>query len=208
MVTTACENPELAIRWLDTFFMEDVIKTMWHKGFEGEDWAWEDGVKSMDGADRAVVKYNDAEEQNTFWNRDWIGSSWINRDLVYCVVATGDDLHQMSAGALYYQYGKDVGWPMMTWCDDMDLAAEKSQLQSLITDGITTALVEFIIDGAAIEGAETGSYYKVGIKLVADDVANVTASVMYYKVNDSAETTGNVHNDSLTQVDLSKVFAD
>jgi len=70
------------------------------------------------------------------------------------------------------------------------------------------ALVEFIIDGAAIEGAETGSYYKVGIKLVADDVANVTASVMYYKVNDSAETTGNVHNDSLTQVDLSKVFAD
>ena len=145
MVTTACENPELAIRWLDTFFMEDVIKTMWHKGFEGEDWAWEDGVKSMDGADRAVVKYNDAEEQNTFWNRDWIGSSWINRDLVYCVAATGDDLHQMSAGALYYQYGKDVGWPMMTWCDDMDLAAEKSQLQSLITDDITTALVEFIM---------------------------------------------------------------
>jgi len=61
------------------------------------------------------------------------------------VAATGDDLHQMSAGALYYQYGKDVGWPMMTWCDDMDLAAEKSQLQSLITDDITTALVEFIM---------------------------------------------------------------
>ena len=164
IVTTACENPELAIRWLDTFFMEDVIETMWHKGFEGEDWAWEDGVKSMDGADRAVVKYNNAEEQNTFYNRDWIGSSWITRDLVYSVAATGDDLHEMAAGSLYFQYGKDVSWPRMTWCTDMDLAAEKSQLQSLIIGDMDTAFVEFIMGIRDIDDDAAWEDYKATIE--------------------------------------------
>lgn len=164
VVTTACKNPELAIRWLDTFFSEEVINMMHYSGFEGEDWKWEDGVTSMDGADRAVVRYNSPEEQNTFYNRDWIGSSWVNRDLVYSLAATGAELHEMAAGLLYFQYGKDVSWPRMIWCDDLDLAAERSQLQSLIIGDIDTAFTEFIMGIRDINDDAAWEEYKTTIE--------------------------------------------
>ena len=145
MVTTACENPELAIRWLDTFFMEEVIETMVFSGFEGEDWKWVDDAISINGTSPAVVKFNSLEEQNTFYNRDWIGSSWITRETAYAIEASGADVHDAAAGTLYYQYAKDVGFPQMNWCDDMDLAAEYSQASGLIVNDITTYLHEFIM---------------------------------------------------------------
>ncbi len=166
IVTSACKDPVLAIRWLDTFFMPEVIEMMAFRGFPEKDWTWEDDVVNCNGTTPAVVKHNTADDQNRMWNRDWIGSSWTDRDITYAVEASGADLENYAAGELYYQYAKDVGWPQMTWCDDLDLAAEKSEYAGLIHGDITTALHEFIM---GIRDINDDAAWESYVQMIEDD---------------------------------------
>ena len=52
----------------------------------------------------------------------------------------------------------------MTWCTDMDLSAEKSQLQSLIIGDMDTAFVEFIMGIRDIDDDAAWEDYKATIE--------------------------------------------
>ena len=147
LITRDCEKrgrTELAMRWLDTFFTEEVIHDMVYRGiYDDGDWEYVDGVTSLGGDNRAVVNKLTADEQNLIWNRDWIGSTWLTLETRYAEAADGDALHEEEAGKLYYQYAREAGFPRMVWSTDLDLNADKSTLQGLVVGDITTALSEF-----------------------------------------------------------------
>ncbi len=168
IVTKACEErgrAELAIRWLDTFFTEEVIEDMVFRGIrDNGDWEFVDGVTSLGGDNRAVVNHLSADEQNRTWNRDWIGSTWLTLETRYMTAADGDALHEEEAGKLYRQYARQAGWPRMIWSTDVDLNADKSTLQSLIVGDITTAMSEFTMGIRDINDDAAWEAYKAQLE--------------------------------------------
>lgn len=144
MVTSACKNLELAIRWLDLFYSDEVIKNMWYGGiYENGDWSIEEGVTSLAGDSKAVVRHNSVDDQNRMWNGGWIGSTWVTMEIATALVATGEELHQQEAAEKMMRYSKQVGWPQITWCNDLELAAEYSELKTLIESYATNSMSEF-----------------------------------------------------------------
>ena len=56
IVTSACKNLELAVRWFDLFYSDEVIKNMAYQGiYENGDWSIEEGVTALNGSNKAVV---------------------------------------------------------------------------------------------------------------------------------------------------------
>ncbi len=167
MVTSACKNLELAVRWFDLFYCEEVIKDMAYGGiYENGDWTIEEGVTSLAGENKAVVKHLSADELNRMWNADWIGSTWKSEAIATALSATGDDLHQRDASLLMMKYRKLVGWPQVSWCSDVDLTAERSELQNLIQTDATNAMSEFTMGIRDINDDAAWEAYK---KQLMDD---------------------------------------
>ena len=167
MVTSACKNLELAIRWFDLFYSEEVVKNVTYGGFyENGDWTVEEGVTSLAGEDKAVVKHNSADEQNRMWNSDWIGSTWRSDAIASALAATGNELHQNEAANKMLQYSRDTGWPQITWCNDLELAAEYSELKTLIESYATNSMSEFTMGIRDINDDAAWEAYK---KQLMDD---------------------------------------
>lgn len=144
-ITTACEQPEVAMRWMDTFYSDEIIRYLHWGGEEGTGWEWQD-VPSLGGDDRAVVSLLDPTVRNAIWNPDFVGVRWTTEDTVLQQVDSNDELTlRVKYGKMYLQYAKFVNIPSIVWCTDLDLATEFSELDTLINDYITTSINEFVL---------------------------------------------------------------
>ena len=165
IVTSACKNLELAIRWFDLFYSDEVIKNMAYQGiYENGDWSIEEGVTALNGSDKAVVKHISAEEQNRMWNAAFIGSTWKDEKIATALAAGGDDLHEMEAAKMMMGYRKLGGWPQVTWCNDLELAAERSELKTLIESYATNSMSEFTMGIRDINDDAAWEAYKDQLK--------------------------------------------
>ena len=72
-ITKDCENPELAMKFLDLFYTDEAVTFQRH-GKEGTDWVREEGKNSM-GTD-SYIKVTNAEaffSGNSTWNKNMLG---------------------------------------------------------------------------------------------------------------------------------------
>lgn len=147
MITTACKNPEVVMRWVDSIYSPEMREYLIYGGEEGKGWEWKDGVKSIAGADRAVVSLLDVTERNAIWLPDWVGS-WVTEEM-YCNNAAESDSAEaplrVADGKLYDKYLKETGIPRINWCTDQDTTVEFGELNTLFVDYLNTAISEFTL---------------------------------------------------------------
>ena len=144
-ITTSCKQPELAMRWLDYFYSDEMIQYLNYYGEEGKDWEWET-APALGGGDQAAVSKLDAAQQAAIWNPDFVGNRWTTAD-TYLKLPVNDveASLRVKGGLLYQQYAKEVNLPDIIWCDDPDLAADFAEMKTLIQSYITTAINEFVL---------------------------------------------------------------
>lgn len=148
MITTACDNPEIVMRWVDGLYSPEMRNYMFYGGVEGEGWEWQDGVKSVGGADRAVVSKLPADVKSAIWLPDWVGGCWITEETYASVAATSDGAEEplrYANNQIWGPYEKDISVPTITWCMDEDLAIEYSELKTLFENYLNTAISEFTL---------------------------------------------------------------
>ena len=98
------------------------------------------------------------------WNAAFIGSTWKNEKIATALAAGGDDLHEMEAAKMMMGYRKLVGWPQVTWCSDLELAAERSELKTLIESYATNSMSEFTMGIRDINDDAAWEAYKDQLK--------------------------------------------
>ena len=135
-ITSNCENPEVAIKWLDYWYSEEGRAWQNFYGQEGVHWEWAN-EPSFGGADTCVKsKVVWDVTQNVYWAQGWGPNTY----------RTIDDLNAKSVEetftdsalvALYFQrqyepYVKYSTVPQIVWCEDQDLIDERTDLKTQI----------------------------------------------------------------------------
>lgn len=150
-ITSECEDPELAIKWLDAI-CDPEIYCITDAGIEGVNWI----RKSAEG--EFPILYQVVEDapltgsgstQNIVW-QNWTGPmvpyglyregyveegtmSWQSREVQY------------AGNAAYLAVGKESGLPAGSWCTDIELTTEQTELKTAIESAISTGFSEFIL---------------------------------------------------------------
>ena len=145
-ITSACENPELAIRWMDYWYSEEGLAWYLYNGVENVDWKWVD-EPSFGGGDKSIVKITDRA------NETWLAyarpvlttkESWLN--MAAAETPNNNYLTGIKAAEPYMPYAQYTKLPQVVWCNDLDLTLEMAELKSLIVDDyIISASTQFII---------------------------------------------------------------
>ena len=145
-ITSACENPELAIRWMDYWYSEEGLAWYLYNGVENVDWKWVD-EPSFGGGDKSIVKITDRA------NETWLAyarpvlttkESWLN--MAAAETPNNNYLTGIKAAKPYMPYAQYTKLPQVVWCNDLDLTLEMAELKSLIVDDyIISASTQFII---------------------------------------------------------------
>lgn len=144
-ITSACEHPDVAMRWLDYFYSEEMQEYLTYGGVEGSGWEWQD-VPSLGGDSKAAVTLLDATEYSALWNPEFIGNRWRDAKLQLAMADAGDETSiRVKINDLYEPYVQDVNIPAIVWCSDLDLSIEFSEMQTLLQDYLTTAINEFVL---------------------------------------------------------------
>mgnify|MGYP005786417877 CR=1 FL=1 len=152
VITDACEDPEIAIKWADALCREDMTVAA-QVGVKGEQWDDADpDTFGMDGetpATRKYLEYNTSGEgaQNYKWGwaQRLLESNWKNTFQV-----VGDIRDTANYEAFLYQeteklrpYAADVDQIPAFYLDE-DQSARMSQLSTPLTDYVKSSFVEFI----------------------------------------------------------------
>lgn len=169
-ITTACDTPELAMRWLDYFYSDDVQNWMTNFGLEGEDWDWVDSP-SLGGDAKSVRVREDARGLNGgAWNGNWCGVWYQSRELMLAgEAATATTSSSWTAHDLYYANSKDTNIPFIVWCNDIDVVTEYAEMHTLLRGYIETAMSEFVrgirdIDSDAAWNAYVAELERMGLE--------------------------------------------
>ncbi len=145
-ITTSCENPDVAFKFLDYMVGEEgTILTQW--GVEGESYEWVD-EPSYYGSDKSIKRLMNTLD--TFWNT----GSHPRLDTEYYrysttmseeAMETDNTWVLLKAAKTYEPYYVNHNIPDIVWCDDTNLAQEISDLSSLINEYIKTTDTQFIM---------------------------------------------------------------
>lgn len=149
-ITSECENPELAIKWLDAISDPEVYNTTIY-GIEGVNWI----RKSAEG--EFPILYQTVESapltgsgstQNIVW-QDWT-SPIVPGGYREVYIEEGTEVWksttvQYAGNAAYLAVGKESGFPSVSWCTDTDLTTEQTELKTAIESAISTGFSEFIL---------------------------------------------------------------
>ena len=141
-ITTSCENPEVALRWMDFFYSEEVQYYMLFGGEEGVDWDWVD-APSLSGEDKSIrIRGNKV----TTYSGDWCGTYFRDRSLNMAGEAsTNSNRNNWHALEVYASGSRLTNIPFINWCPDQDLATEYAEMNVLFKNYIDTSMIEFAI---------------------------------------------------------------
>lgn len=148
-ITSACENPEVAMRWLDYWFSEEGM-VMIDYGFEGVNWEWND-TPAIDGTtpSRSFLTSRN-EMQNVHWQVNTVPYYRTEKSLFGRTPT--DHVPYLYAGAKVYEdYETKTGFPQFAWCDDLDILAENNELRTVINDYVLQTQVQFITGAEDID---------------------------------------------------------
>lgn len=152
-ITTACEHPEAAIKWLDYWMGFDgmLLNT---KGWEGVNYEWRDDEISLMGTYPGLHEFKMASvgsQQNDYWYMTWIGIDTPERRYS-CVGEPGSSGELLYSAANHYinEYGVDMNWPSVTW-GTPEQVAQVALLQPTIMDYVESCAVQFILGGMDID---------------------------------------------------------
>lgn len=149
-ITSSCQYPEIAAKWLDYWYSEEGRLWSVNGGLENVHWSYEDG-ESITGEDKIVVHADDVDIYDNFcWSGKGVAYMVNENDFAHMDIGSlGMDasLATYAANEEYSRYGVLSGWPSIVWTtDDMeDYATEYSELESLIENYVTQNYTGFIM---------------------------------------------------------------
>lgn len=164
-ITSACKNPELAMRWLDYWYSEEGANWYLYNGLENVDWKWAD-EPSFGGGSKSIVKLTSRE------NETWLSygrpvmtteESWLN--MAASETPNNNYLTGIVAAQAYKPYAQFTKLPQTVWCDDTDLINEFTELKSLIVnDYIIGSATQFIIGTMDVNDDAQWDQYLKGLQ--------------------------------------------
>lgn len=146
-ITTSCQYPEIAAKWLDYWYSEEGRLWSVNGGLEGVHWDYAENGSS----EKIVVHKEGIDIYNNF--------RWAGRGVAYMLSkedfahmdqkSLGNDanLATFTANEVYSEYAVTSGWPPIVWVtDELETAAtEYSELCSLIKNYVTQSYTDFIL---------------------------------------------------------------
>lgn len=148
-ITSACEDPVLAIKWLDYWFTTEGM-VMIDYGFEDVNWEWNDTPAINGSTPSRSFLTSRSVLQNTTWQVNTV-PYYRTEESLFGRTPT-DHVPYLYEGANVYQpYETVTGFPQFAWCTDVDILAENSELKLVIDDYVKQALVQFITGAVDIE---------------------------------------------------------
>ena len=172
-ITTACEYPEIAAKWLDYWYSEEGRLWAINGGIENEHWSYEKG-ESADGKGKIVVHSDEVEQKTNFcWSGKGVNYALTEEDLGHMDVnelGTNNYLATYLANLEYRPYSVDLGWPALVWAGaESQEAIEYSELCKLVKNHVETGYSDFILGNKDIhDDDEWDEYVKtlddIGVK--------------------------------------------
>lgn len=165
LITSQCEHPEIAFRWLDWMLGEDGL-IFGHYGVEGKTYDWVD-VPSYEGASPSIVKHDmDKPFDRLIWNSGTCPR--YDKASVRYATSYNEELKNVdntyvlrSAAAVYEPFYVWHNIPDIVWSNDADLSTQISEYRSLINDFVITSYTSFILGNSDInDDAQWENYVK------------------------------------------------
>ena len=166
-ITTACEDPELAMAWLDAISDPEIHMTSIY-GIEGEHWTRHtaEGEWPITYEKTDVSLYGAGSTQNIVWE-GWSQTqpplSYLNAYMEEGSTAWKHDTIMWEANAAYIAAGVRTGFPAVVWSNDADLSTEKAELASVMDSAISTAFSEFILGRKDVNDDAVWEEYKANL---------------------------------------------
>lgn len=148
-ISSTCENPEAAVKWLDWWTSEDGAFANVYGMNEGEDYEWVD-TPSISGEDSSVRVLKDSYTENFRLGENALPKLDSQR-IRYAVSMdestfnTNNTYVLYRAGKMYEPYYVPQNVPTITWSDDADLQNDVDEYMNMINDTVRTAYTEFIL---------------------------------------------------------------
>lgn len=150
-ITTACENPDVAMRWLDYYYSEEGRLWTVNAGLEGEHWDYEN-VATEDGTESKVLVHKESLDiyDNFCWGNKGVAYMLRESDLAYMNkndIATNAMVADYNANTAYSKYGVNSGWPAVVWVTpEVKTAADDySSILGLVKNYVTQSYTEFVL---------------------------------------------------------------
>lgn len=152
-VTTSCQNPELAVRFLD-FLLTEECSTAFRLGFEGSEWTV--APEGVNGRNGEQAKYQLLKPQE--WIQPSTNVIWCTEANNYCQVmnyvydgpdSTTGRVGQGILEANLTETVVDEYVPALLM--DMETATEYGELQTMITDYVKTNTFLFVLGDRSLD---------------------------------------------------------
>ena len=169
VVTTACEDPQLAIDWLDAC-LDPEINRVTNLGNEGDYWTRvsEEGELPIVSMTVPGTDLKDGGSVNEHCYGNWvfpaIPSSYYDFAYEEGSAAQKSDQVQRAANREYAAAGVGDYMPASVWCTDSDLLTEMADLQTNIENAISTAYAEFILGRRDVDDDAEWEEYKQSLE--------------------------------------------
>lgn len=161
-ITTKCEYPEVAIKWLDYWYSEEGRLWSVNGGLENEHWEYVEG-ETISGKGEVVSSLVD-DKTNFSWTGQGVNNMIFESDFEHMdisILGRNDSLATYMADKEYSKYAIDSGWPKIVWVTDENSegASKYSELVKLIKDHVTQSYTDFTMGELDINNDTVWSDY-------------------------------------------------
>ena len=182
VITTACERPDIAIRWLDYWYSDEGRQWILRGGQEGKQWWWDDGV-SVSGEGRVVKQTTDYDLlHNAAWTTSVVPSIVKPEDfdtMDASQISTNAYLRDELDRREYLPYVLYHNWPTR-WTDDPEIGTEFGEISSNLRTYISQSYTSFVMGMTNINDDAAWNEYINGLDAVGLqrylEIANQVAS--------------------------------
>jgi putative aldouronate transport system substrate-binding protein len=160
-ITTQCEYPEAALKWLDWFYgLEGSMLNT--RGWEGINFEWRNDLTNILGTSPAYVQLtglaSSGAKQNDYW---YLPLGCDSAERRYCEEDTeGSASHLLYYDSKHYieEFGVKTNWPAITWGTEEQINTI-ALTETTITDYVISSAVNFILGNLDIESDDDWQTY-------------------------------------------------